>query len=69
MLEGLLKKLIKSINPQMGLTIQLFGSKHLKNFARNFSQNEPKVGLSSFRIRQMLPKVELKSFANPQKKI
>jgi hypothetical protein len=53
----------------MGLTIQLFGSKHLKNFARNFSQNEPKVGLSSFRIRQMLPKVELKSFANPQKKI
>ncbi len=27
----------------MGLTIQLFGSKHLKNFARKFILNEPKV--------------------------
>jgi hypothetical protein len=43
MLEALLKILIKSINPQMGLTIQLFGSKHLKNFARKFILNEPKV--------------------------
>jgi hypothetical protein len=38
-----LKKLIKFVNSQMGLTIQSFGSKHLENFARNFSQNEPKV--------------------------
>jgi len=35
--------MIKFVNPQMGLTIQLFGSKHFENFARNFNQNEPKV--------------------------
>ncbi len=67
--------MIKFVNPQMGLTIQLFGSKHLKNFVRNFSQNEPKVDnivkldWAHSRLGKCYPRLNRKALLILQKKI
>lgn len=67
--------MIKFVNPQMGLTIQLFGSKHLENFAGNFSQNEPKVDdivkldWAHSRLGKCYPRLNKKALLFLQKKI